>query len=265
MQAGGELRRTRLIVNADDFGKDSETVKATVACFDDGILTSASIMPNMSATRSAAEFAVGHPTFSFGVHLTFAGDGEERPISDPVDIPALVSSDGCFLPSKTVRLRLLLGQIPVMQIQREMTAQLRRMVDMGVDISHVDSHCHLHKFQPFLMALERILPSFGIDRVRTAQDLYITKQYRSPTYWYGPSWKRCISKRFRTTDHFFMASNVEDANSMESLVPRLPGGTVEIGGHPGRSGWRDAERLAMERVSSAATALGLELISWKEL
>ena len=254
-----------LIVNADDFGMDAETVGATIECFERGALTSATVMPNMPATDEAVAFARGHPEFSFGVHLTFAGRGEERPVSEPAAVQALVDADGRFPPSRSVRLRAMARRVPTNQIEREMEAQIGRVRDAGVAISHVDSHFHIHKFGPFLAALEQVLPRFGIRRVRAAQDWYITRQYRSPTYWYGGVWKHRIQRRFDTTDHFFMPTNVADAEGIEALIPRMALGTVEVGGHPGRTGWRDAERRALERFSAGASAAGHRLVSWHDV
>lgn len=44
----------RIILSADDFGFSDHTVERTIACFDAGVLTSASIMANMPATERAA-------------------------------------------------------------------------------------------------------------------------------------------------------------------------------------------------------------------
>ena len=93
----------RIITNADDFGMDADTTAATIDCFQAGALTSASIMPKMPATDLAVEFALKNPQFSFGVHLTFVCDTVESPISPREKLPALVGSDGRFLPSQTVR------------------------------------------------------------------------------------------------------------------------------------------------------------------
>lgn len=265
MKGSRHLRKSRVIINADDFGMDDETVRATISCFEEGVVTSASIMANMPSTPEAVDFAVAHPEFDFGVHLTFVGRGVERPLCEPSHVPALVTQSGCFLPSRTIRLKAMLGLIPVEQIEREVTLQLSQLREMGLRISHVDSHCHLHKFGPFSRALERVLPDFGVERVRTAQDLYITRRYQSPTYWYGGVWGRRISERFRTTDHFFMPSGPEDAPGIERLVPRMNGGSVEVGAHPGLSGWRQSERLAIHRFAAAAAAAGHELIRWREL
>lgn len=264
-EPAGRRHSTRMIINADDFGLDAETVRATISCFEEGALTSASIMPNMPATREAVDFALAHPELSFGVHLTFVGTGMERPVSEPGDIPALVDRSGCFLPSPLVRAKAMLGLVPVAQIEREVTAQLSRLREMGLQMSHVDSHCHLHKFGPFLRALEQVLPRFGLVRVRTGQDLYLTRRYQSPTYWYGGVWARRIRQRFRTTDHFFMASDVEEARRIEHLVPMIGSGTVEVGGHPGASGWRRAEALALRKLAARAAEEGHELIGWSQL
>ena len=162
-----------------------DTVRATVECFERGALTSATIMPKMPATAQAVEYARAHPQFSFGIHLTFVTDTVEAPFSDPAQIPALTGPNGLFLYSQVLRRRALLGRVPVDQVEREMRAQIGFLTDSGVRLSHVDSHGHLHKFAPFVAALRRVLPEFGITRVRNAQDLYLRKPLKSPTYWFG--------------------------------------------------------------------------------
>ena len=66
--------RLRLILNADDFGYDDDTVEATIECFRASALTSATIMLGMPATPGALEFARENPELDFGVHLVFTGD-----------------------------------------------------------------------------------------------------------------------------------------------------------------------------------------------
>lgn len=257
----------RIILNADDFGMDQETVRATIECFERGALSSATIMPKMPATAAAVEYARSHPQFSFGVHLTYVSDGVERPVSEPADVPALCAADGQFLPSQTVRLLAVRNRIPPDQIERETVAQIALLRDAGVPISHVDSHGHLHKFAPFLQALQNVLPRFGIGRVRTAQDTYLRRPLKSPTFWYGPVWRRKIRARFVTTDRMFMPTSPADARAMPDLLPRLRGdGSIEVGVHPGRrEDWRDAERAAAEAFAAQARAAGHALITWNDV
>ena len=255
-----------MIVNADDFGHDPDSVNATIACFEAGAVTSATIMPNMAATDEAVTFALANPRFSFGAHLTFAGKGSERPVSDPAEVPDLVDGSGRFLSSRRVRRRALLGQIPRDQVEHEVRAQLDRLRGTGLSISHVDSHCHLHKFPPFIGVLSSVLPDYGIFRVRTAQDTYLRRAVRSPTYWLGPRWQGFIRDRFRTTDHFYMPACQEDARRMAELATALAEGTTEVGCHPGAGdGWRNSERLGVQEFSKAAREAGHELVTWQDV
>ena len=91
----------KVILHADDFGYDKDTLKATIDCFDKGALTSCTIMVNCEASEEALEYARQHPEFSFGVHLTYVD--ELKPVASIKDIPSLVGAEGKFLPSNQVR------------------------------------------------------------------------------------------------------------------------------------------------------------------
>lgn len=259
----------KIITNADDFGFDADTVRATIACLEAGALTGATIMPKMPATTEAISFARGRPEFSFGVHLTWGGDGIERPLSSPDRVPALVDADGAFLQSNIVRRKALLGEIPVEQIEVETEAQLALVRDSGVVISHVDSHGHIHKFKPFVAALKKILPRFGIRRVRKVQNIYIRKPLKSPTFWLGPLWDRRIRSNFVTTDHFFMSASAGDTNWVDRIVGGGWSGVLEIGVHPGTDegnvDWRIAERQAILELAQKCRERNISLMGWTSL
>ncbi|MGZ3240173.1 MAG: ChbG/HpnK family deacetylase, partial [Burkholderiaceae bacterium] len=56
-----KMRNTRnvkqLIINADDFGWDIDSCKATIDCMETGSVTSATIMTGRPATDMACEYA----------------------------------------------------------------------------------------------------------------------------------------------------------------------------------------------------------------
>ena len=54
----------RLILHADDFGQSEDSFRATVECFEQGVLTSASIMPLMPFSNAAIRYAKEHPEYS---------------------------------------------------------------------------------------------------------------------------------------------------------------------------------------------------------
>jgi predicted glycoside hydrolase/deacetylase ChbG (UPF0249 family) len=254
----------RVILHADDFGFDDDATDATIACFDHGTLTSATIMASMPATERAAAYARAHPEFSFGAHLVYV---EERPICDAAQIATLLTADGSFLPTPELRKRALLGRISVEDVARETEAQLGRLRDLGVPLSHVDSHGHTHKLAPIRRALANVLPRFGIRRVRTAQNIFATQSLFRATRWLGHYWGRRIRRRWHTTDDFYMMSNEHESLHESQLDAMLGGGGVlEAGFHPGTiESWRAAEKRALEHFSAACHKRGVALITWNDL
>ena len=258
-----------VVVNADDFGASEETVRATIECFERGALTSATIMPGMPATDAALAYARSRPDLGFGVHLSFVANGLERPLSDPAALGALVDGEGRFLPTGEARRRALLRRIPAAQIAREAEAQLAFLRDSGVPISHVDSHRHMHKLGPFREALSRVLPRFGVRRVRNVQDVWLRRPLTNPTYWYGRVWRRRLLRLFLTTDHFYMPTSAADTDWEHRLleaVRALPGRTLEVGVHPGfDEDWRRDEGRSVQAFAELARAEGHTLAPWTEV
>ncbi|HLY26998.1 MAG TPA: ChbG/HpnK family deacetylase, partial [Aggregatilineales bacterium] len=80
---------TILIVNADDFGLTEGTNRAIVEAFQQGIVTSTSLLANGYAFDHAIELAEGLPDLGIGVHLTLT----EGP-SVASDVPELLAGDG---------------------------------------------------------------------------------------------------------------------------------------------------------------------------
>jgi chitin disaccharide deacetylase len=252
-----------IVLNADDFGVSEETVHATIACFEAGALTSATIMPGMPATAAALEYARSRPDCGFGVHLLLSGDGEEQPSAEGV--PGLTGPDGAFLGKRDARMRALTRRFPGDELDRELAAQIELVLDAGVTPSHVDSHRHLHKIPSVRRALERVLPRHGITRVRNVQNVFLGRPLTSPTYWLGPFWGRGVRRGFTTTDHFYMPSGSEDAGWPEPLLNRLHrlDGSLEVGVHPGPDGWRRAERDGVLSFAERARERGHRLADWR--
>jgi len=262
----------RLILHADDFGQSEDDFRATVECFEQGALTSASIMPLMPFSDAAIRYAKGHPEYSYGAHLTFARNTVERPVSDPSEIPHLLDSDGNYTDSNVIRIRALCHRIPPGEIECEVKAQLGYFHDHGLALSHVDSHGHMHKLGPFPDAIARVLPHFGISRVRAVQNLFVRNPLLSPTFWLGGYWGRRICKRFRTTKFLFMLRGNEGLNWIRKdspwfhgLVQHCQGSTVEAGFHPGFIGWNDIERKSLIRFAEEAKEHSIERITWNDV
>ncbi len=138
----GEILK-RLIVNADDFGLHTLVNEGILEGHNHGCISSTSIMASGLAFDEAVLLAKQTPTLGVGVHLTLVG--AEQTVCPPADIPSLVNdtgqlaaSYGQFLP------RYFSGQIRLAEISRELTAQIEKVLESGLPITHFDSHQHMH-------------------------------------------------------------------------------------------------------------------------
>lgn len=257
----------KVIINADDFGFDSDTVAATIDGFRRGIFTSATIMPNMPATAKAIEFARQNPQFSFGVHLTYSSTTWERPICDPSTLPSLTDKNGNFWSPNKLRAMALFGRVSTSDIERETMAQLEFMLSQGFQVSHVDSHGHLHKFVTFQSVLENVLPRFSLRRVRTAQNLYAGSRAFRPTSWFSTNWGDRIRERFATTAYMYMPAGPSDKNWWNKILDEIPPDvSLEVGVHPGGAErWRQEQCRDAERFAVACRNRCAELVTWLDI
>jgi predicted glycoside hydrolase/deacetylase ChbG (UPF0249 family) len=132
-----------LIVNADDFGLNDAATEAILLTHCAGAVTSTTLMVNTPGCERAVELAADYPELGVGLHFNLTWGA---PLSNPEDVPALVSTTGMFLNRSGLALRLLAGRVPAEQIHKEFTAQIERIRQLGINPSHVDSHQHIHAF-----------------------------------------------------------------------------------------------------------------------
>ncbi len=258
----------KVILSADDFGYSGDTVKATIALLERRVLTSASIMANMPATADAIAYARYRCHAGFGIHLTFAGDASERPVSNPCNIPSLVNSSGRFLSTRVFYRRVLSGRLCYREILLEMEAQIKLLLDAGVRLVYADSHGHIHKFSIFRRALQEVLPKYGIRGVRIAQNYYFRPQYLRPTWWLGNYWSQRLRSQFITTDYFFMPTDSYLPDRWaELLISRFPkSGIIEVGFHPGlMESWRRSEYDYLLQLRDLLDKTGHLCLSWDDL
>lgn len=256
----------KITITADDYGWSSDSVEATSTCLLDGSINNASLMTGAPAFELALAFAKTHPQFCYGIHLTLAGRGQLKPAASPSMVGTLLSTEGRLGSLNRFRTLALLGQIDPGQIEAEISAQIAVARDAGVSIAYVDSHHHVHKLPVVTEALNRVLPRFGIDRVRCVQNFYVKPAYSKPTYWIGKFQDRKLRERWKTTDWFYMPATLLETDWQESLLQRLVPNTMEIGAHPGIvEDWRKTEFDDIRAFSRLARAARHELVSWVDV
>jgi hopanoid biosynthesis associated protein HpnK len=154
----------RLIVNADDFGASTEVNEAIIHAFNEGVLTSASLMVTGAAFEQAVMLAKENPGLAVGIHLvTVVG----RSALAHSQVPSLVDRDGNFSNNPTAAgLKYYFSPQARRQLRRELAAQFEKFHLTGLPLSHIDGHLHLHVHPViFNIALE-LGAKYGARRMR---------------------------------------------------------------------------------------------------
>lgn len=224
----------KIIVNADDFGRDKKTTDAIVDCFLNHKITSTTLMVVHKDCQRASFIAreIGLPV---GLHLCF---DEGYPVADPAKIPSLLNEKGALnLTSKN----LFRGKINLRELSIELMAQIKKIGDLGLQMTHIDSHHHLHCHPlvlPIFFQFRTYLPSSLKVRIpRNLEPCSILKTYGISKYIYKISAGFFLRRFFRTTDYFTSIKSYRDSNSFqfESVLAKVPrqSSSIEIMCHPG--------------------------------
>lgn len=139
--------KNTLIVNADDFGITESITKGILSGIDNGIISDTSLMANGEAFNSAVSAFKERGIRHVGMHFSIV-DGES-PLAAKEDVSVLLK-DGVF-PISAKPLHLFLKTFLVSRqikraVQCEFKAQIQKIHNAGLIVSHLDSHQHIHTF-----------------------------------------------------------------------------------------------------------------------
>jgi len=287
----------RLIINADDFGLTAGVNRAIVEAHQRGVVTSATMMANGGALQDAV--ARAHEAgLSVGCHVVLI-DG--APLLAPQDVSSLVVADGTGTRFRDGWLgfasRALRKRLDEEQIAAEVEAQIRRIQQTGLRVTHVDSHKHVHLLPPVLRPLLAAAKACGVRAVRNPfaplKPLAVAHLARRPRLWTRYSEVKLLRRFYQefrnavadagmiTTDGTFgiVVTGALDSELFAAIVGSLPEGTWELVCHPGycdeelrsvRTRLRKSREQELRVLTSPAArraieAAGVELISYAEL
>jgi predicted glycoside hydrolase/deacetylase ChbG (UPF0249 family) len=282
-----------LIVNADGFGFTTGINRGIEQAVERGIVTSISVNSNFDACEELPAFVARFPHISVGVHVNPAVG---RPVAAAKDIPTLVNERGEFHGNGFTQ-RLLTRKIDTGELEHELSMQVVRIQDMGVVVSHLDSHQNRHLYPPFFFVFLRLLPKHGVPCMRThahfalAEDgdrrrhlagYFVRHPSRTLTHVAASAEMRYARRRGALmADRLMSTSHTGDKADQEKwaqLIRNVPEGWSEVYCHPAEpddelAKWatyveprtREIEVLTSERTRTEVERSGVALRSFHDL
>lgn len=231
----------KLILNADDLGISDQRTHGIFLCHEQGILTSASLIPNFPGSLKAGRVAQ-HRHLPLGLHLNLTTGS---PMSTASDIASLITVDGYFLGRDTLERVLMEEQVNLVHIERELRVQIEWFLETFGQPTHIDSHHHMHIHPAIVPILIPLLDRYGIAFIRIPSEPHIPFGYQiTPVQ---SAFIKRLSELAEKARKMFAANGISSTDNFRGLafsgnaskrnfrhiLSRLPEGTTEFMMHPG--------------------------------
>ncbi|OUL33793.1 hopanoid biosynthesis associated protein HpnK [Nostoc sp. T09] len=278
------------IINGDDFGFSVGVNQAIIQAYEQGVLTSTSLMVTGDAAEEAIAWARTHPNLAVGLHLVLVCG---RSVLPPSQIPHLVDSKGNFSDSPLVAgLRYQFHPAAREELRQEIRAQLEKFRASGLSLSHVDGHLHLHAHPVVLRLLVELAQEFDIRVIRLPSEELektlkldrrnlITKLVWSGVFGglrrYGEGLLASQDIKFAERVYGLLQTGSMTEQYLLGLIPQIQADLVEIYSHPavitlgeplnGPSGSGAAELSALlsNKVRDTIIQSGFELTNYNKV
>ena len=245
--------KTKIITNADDLGVSLAVNDAIFELMGAGRVTSATLLSNGTAVADAANRLVNFPKCSFGVHLNLT---QFKPLSQDPGLSPILNAAGEFNSNRIREIKIL----PELReaIFHEWMAQIERLRGLGVDLSHIDSHHHVHTIPALFPVLKRLQQSSGIRRVRLSMNFYEPSETSRVLLFKKWLWNTALQRYFPTATTQGFTGFSTFINNNRAIAARFE--TIELMVHPGgqsyavetdllRGDWLSRLTFPAERIS----------------
>lgn len=252
----------KVIVNGDDLGLSKDVNDRTLDLMTQGLITSVTLLANAPEIEDAVQRIPASVNCSFGVHLNLTEFSPLTPKKKWEDLREVITSSGKFAGENVLR------NVPITAGMKnaflnEWRLQVRKLLTMGIEISHFDSHNHIHTMPSLFFVLKQLQEEFKICKVRTTWNLY---PRCAP-----PGWKVALKKRLwsmalqsyyptRTTSVFTSLAVFYEWAKAESLKAK----SVEVMVHPGHPHFEEETRL-LEKDWRRELIFKTELTTYRDL
>lgn len=145
---------TKLIVNADDMGLCEAVNYGIVSAYQKGIVTSCTIMAGMPGFSHAVKLLKETKGLGCGVHMTLS---MHKPVLEGHQ--TIVDEKGYFyrrITNETV------ATFDLEEVYNEFCAQIEKVMASGIQVTHLDSHHHVHTLKALAPVIRRILEKYDL-------------------------------------------------------------------------------------------------------
>ena len=236
-----ELGMRSLVVSADDFGFTPAINRGVIDAFERGVVTAVSMMVDQPGSREAVRYArQAGAELDVGLHLNLSVG---RPCTRARSLTD--TRTGAYLPIATLVARACARRVRAEEAFTECMAQANRLRDVGLTVTHLDGHRHLHLLPGIWEGVVAAADDLGGLPVRIPRDRatgdHVTRRNMKRLLLDAVA-ARALRRAAPTVTpiHFVGAALQGDdryRGRLRSLVGALPAGTSELMTHPGyRSG-----------------------------
>ena len=169
MAARGGPLLLGVIVNADDFGFHDAANRGIVRAFEEGLISSTTLMANQPGSEEAVALAYDHGLDEhLGIHLVLT---QGVPLTDAIRrLPRFCDSEGVFRDRRSTSRVWHLGGAEREAVITELAAQVRKVRDAGFRVTHIDSHHSVHHDWAIGTCVIQIARELDIPFVRLARN-----------------------------------------------------------------------------------------------
>jgi len=128
-----------LIIHADDLGMAHSVNAASIKAFENGAISSASIMVPCPWFAEIAEYARSHPESDLGLHLTLTSEWKYYrwgPVLSRDRVATLLDRNNYLHPTEAEAA----SRADLREVESEIRAQIARAKEFGIQPTHLDSH-----------------------------------------------------------------------------------------------------------------------------
>ncbi len=160
--------RRSIILEADDLGLLYAFNEGIRHAWQQGILTSTCLRANGYAYEHAVhEVLPACEGIGVGIHLCL---NEGEPVSDARRVPLLLRQ-GSLRPGYIWLMRAARTSAALRQIERELRAQIEKVLADGLGVDHLNSHQHVHMIPAIFRLTCRLAREYGIPAIRLVREV----------------------------------------------------------------------------------------------